>query len=148
MHRMAVYNQKHLAWHRAHQAAQKVQKHLGGKTPLEYLKAQGAEVGQAGDDIATKALPGGLYHWAALWAPSKCRTGGSSADPSRRPSGFGPLPAGLAGAGRGIGAPSSLGQPQGTVPEPAWLAFAAIGSKHAGSDPRSFETTEFPTAAG
>ena len=45
MHRMAVHDEKHLVLDRAHQAAQKVQKYLGGETALEHLKAQGAVVG-------------------------------------------------------------------------------------------------------
>ena len=61
MHRIAVHDKKHLAWHRAHQVAQKVHKHLGGETSLEYLKAQGTAVGQAGDDVATEALAGLLH---------------------------------------------------------------------------------------
>ena len=58
--------------------AQEVQKHLGGETSLEYLKAQGtaarehrAQVGEAGDDVATEALAGLLHHWGlALGRPA------------------------------------------------------------------------------
>ena len=130
---MAVHDEKDFVWHRAHQAAQKGQKHLGSEMALEHLKAQGTAVGQRRDEVATEALAAPLHHWGLALGPSKFRTGGPNAGPSRRPSGFGRLPAEPAGAGRGTGTPSSLGRLQGTAPRLAWPAFAAIGPKLAGS---------------
>ena len=71
MHRMAVHDEKDFVWHRAHQAAQKGQKHLGSEMVLEHLKAQGAAVGQRRDEVATEALDAPLHHWGlALGGPA------------------------------------------------------------------------------
>ena len=109
MHRMAIHNQKHLAWHRAHQAAQERQKHLGGETALEHLKAQGAVVGQAGYEVATEALAGRLHHGCL---PLGCPAGAGlmvRAQAHLVAKGeFEPLPAEPAAAGLSTGALSSL----------------------------------------
>ena len=111
---MAVHNQKHLVLDRAHQAAQKVQKYLGGETPLEHLKAQGAVVGQAGYEVATEALAGRLHHGCL---PLGCPAGAGlmvRAQAHLVAKGeFEPLPAEPAAAGLSTGAPSSLGRRSG-----------------------------------
>ena len=114
MHRMAIHDEKDFAWHRAHQAAQERQKHLGGETALEHLKAQGAVVGQAGYEVATEALAGGLQDRSlALGRPAGAGLMVRAQAHLVAKREFEPLPAEPAAAGLSTGAPSSLGRRSG-----------------------------------
>jgi len=149
MHSVAVHNEKHLAWYRAHQAAQKIQKDLGGETSLEHLKAQGTAVGQAGDNVATEALASRLHDWGLAFgcpAGAGLMVRAQAHLVAKRE--FERLPAEPAGAGQGSGSPSSLGRLQGTAPGLVWPAFAAIAPKRAGSGPLYSGIAGCPTAAG